>query len=188
MAGQWDHPTLGRFAFDGMAWVGTVSAPAFDVFSYDDGFGDERAPTGRYELAFGADDGTDVPSAGAVELAERVLADPAGLAARVAAALWEDFNGRRPKSGMWWHGGLDEVADSLEDVEVPTPKNAKGVMKVMRLSRISVRKGREGRPPVVELCFSAAFEEEHGVGVLTDGGAVLGTGYQHDVRPFFEGE
>jgi hypothetical protein len=38
--------------------------------------------------------------------------------------------------------------------------------------------------PVVELSFHAAFEEEHGVGVLTDGNTILGTGYSVDVRPF----
>jgi hypothetical protein len=34
------------------------------------------------------------------------------------------------------------------------------------------------------LAFEAPFEEEHGVGVLTDGVAILGTGYRYDVTPF----
>ena len=32
--------------------------------------------------------------------------------------------------------------------------------------------------------FRAAFEDEHGVGVLTDGKKVLGLGYSADVTPF----
>jgi hypothetical protein len=189
MAAKWEHPKLGRFEYDEPNWVGTVDAPGFDAFAYDGEFGDGGPPTGKYELAFVADDETDVPSAAAVELALRVLADPAGLAAKVAAALWDDFTGRGPQSGMWWHGGLDEVVDSLEDAELPPPRSAKDLMKVMRLSQISVRKEYDGDgTPVIELCFSAAFEEEHGVGVLTDGRTVLGTGYHLDVSPFFNAE
>ena len=55
----------------------------------------------------------------------------------------------------------------------------------MYLSRITVRQdvpGCEG--PVVELSFHAAFEVEHGVGVLTDGETILGLGYSADVTPF----
>jgi hypothetical protein len=55
----------------------------------------------------------------------------------------------------------------------------------MRLSSICVRPRVEGYDkPIVELRFAAAFEEEHGVGVLTDGGKILGTGYSVDVTPY----
>jgi hypothetical protein len=33
------------------------------------------------------------------------------------------------------------------------------------------------------LNFEAAFEEEHGVGVLTDGQTILAIGYSHDATP-----
>jgi hypothetical protein len=36
------------------------------------------------------------------------------------------------------------------------------------------------------LSFHAAFEENHGVGVLTDGETIVGTGYGADVTPFGE--
>ena len=55
----------------------------------------------------------------------------------------------------------------------------------MRLSRVWVRKKVERwNGPLVELSFHAAFEPEHGVGILTDGEAILGTGYDYDVTPF----
>ena len=38
--------------------------------------------------------------------------------------------------------------------------------------------------PIVELSFGAAFEEEHGVGILTDGAKIIGIGYSYDVTPF----
>ena len=52
--------------------------------------------------------------------------------------------------------------------------------------RILVCGGFPGYPidPLVELSFHAAFEEEHGVSVLTDGDSILGTGYYLDVVPY----
>ena len=58
-------------------------------------------------------------------------------------------------------------------------------MGVMRLSQIAIRKQIHGyERPVVEMSFAAAFEEEHGVGILTDGKTILGTGYQSSVSLF----
>ena len=43
----------------------------------------------------------------------------------------------------------------------------------------------QGRPGA-EFRFGPWFEEEHGVGVLTDGQNILGLGYSHDVSLFEE--
>ena len=179
MGSTWDHPELGRFKYDGMDWTPKVDVPAFKAF----GLGNARRSKGTYELSFEADDEDDVPSPAAAALASKALANQAGLAAKVKAALWDDFNGRGPTSGMWWHGNLDEVAE-VADLDDP-PAKADDLLKLMRLSCIQVRKGVDGyNKPVVELSFDAAFEDEHGVGVLTDGETVLGTGYSADVSPF----
>jgi hypothetical protein len=86
---------------------------------------------------------------------------------------------------VWWHGELAQVAGAAEDANLPAPKKADDLLKLMRLFQISIRKEAEGCPgPVAELCFWAAFEEEHNVGVLTDGKKVLGTGYHLDVSAF----
>jgi hypothetical protein len=56
---------------------------------------------------------------------------------------------------------------------------------VLRCGSINVRKKVFGYPkPVVELSFTAAFDDEHGMGALTDGTKILGLGYICDVTPF----
>ena len=191
MAETWEHPDLGRFVLDGgEGWRGTVAAPGFDVFAFDVGY-DVGPPDGRYELVFrrggdfGAEDDADAPSEAEVAVARRVLADPAGLARTVAAALWDDFDGRGPGSGMWWQGDLAAVAEAMEGDEAPPPAGPDDVARLLRLGSIVIRES-DDRPgkPVADLAFWASFEEEHGVGVLTDGETVLGLGYQSDAEPF----
>jgi hypothetical protein len=59
------------------------------------------------------------------------------------------------------------------------------LLAVMQVSAITVHKGVNGDDkPIVELSFRAAFEQEHGVGVLTDGQTVLGFGYSGEATPF----
>ncbi|MBC8103495.1 MAG: hypothetical protein H7Z41_13030, partial [Cytophagales bacterium] len=131
-AEPWDHPQWGRFTFNGYAWVGTVPAPGFDAFVFENGYDPPTPPTGNYELMFSAEDGSDVPSAAAVAVAAAVLTHHAELASRVTAALWDDFNGRGPDSGMWWHDALDEVSEGIE----PAPQGPDDLLGRMRLRRI----------------------------------------------------
>ena len=174
----WTHPELGIFVFDG-SWCATVKSPDFDRFDYDTGYEHDRKTKGQYTLSFEAENEKDVPSLQAAELAARVL-KASGLADVVVAALWHDFNGRGPDSGMWWHDDLDEVNEGLDALQ-----SADDVYKVLRLFEIRVRqRGTADGKPLVELCFWAAFEPEHNVGVLTDGARVLGTGYQGDASLF----
>jgi len=175
MGNTWKHPQLGKFEYDGMAWVRDVDAPAFDAFAYD-----VETPAGKYEMAFEADDENDLPSTARVALSSQILAEQKLLVTKVIEALWEDFNGRGPASGMWWHGAIEEVGEDMPPLNGPAD-----LLKVMRLSQIAIRKqihGYEG--PVVEMSFAAAFEKEHGVGILTDGKTILGMGYQSSVSLF----
>src|SRR5262245_42689615 len=110
----WTHPEWGRFKFDGDAWSKTINVPAFKSFSYDAGDRNLRRSRGQPTLAVGADDADDVPSPAAIKLAGKVLANQAELVATVVKALWKDFNGRGPNSGMWWHGVLTQVAEGME--------------------------------------------------------------------------
>ena len=188
MAATWEHPDLGRFVLDGEGWRGTVTAQGFDGFAFDAGY-DTGPPDGRYEFVFrrggdfGADADADAPSDAEVALARRVLADPARLAQAVAAALWDDFGGRGPGSGMWWRDDLAAVAEAAGEGDPPAgPADVPGLL---RLNAIVVRES--GGRPVAELAFWPAFEEEHGVGVLTDGERVLGLGYSGDAKPFGRG-
>jgi len=171
----WNHPQLGAFDYDVVGWVQTLQAPAFDAFEYDTG-----RQRGQYRLIFEADEESELPSADAVALAAKVLANQVQLVPKVTAALWDDINGRGPDSGMWWHNDLAAVCEHL-----PALARPEDLLGIMGLSDIMVHKlvFRDERP-LVELSFEAPFETEHGVGILTDGESVLGTGYSGDVIPF----
>lgn len=180
----WNHPDLGSFTFDRWAWVATIYAPAFNAFRYNPEGG---KPTVKYELAFEAEDENDMASPAAVELALKVLTNQAELVPKVANALWDDFTGRGPNSGMWWHNDLAQVAETMKWWHSPPPplNGPDDLLAVMQLSSIIVRNSVYGYDePIVELSFIAPFEEEHGLGILTDGRSVLGIGYSCDVTPF----
>lgn len=184
MAATWSHPTLGTFKFkDGIAWSKIIAMPAFQSFAYDEGYSDSRKSDGMHELSFEADDKDDLPSPEAVALADKALANQAKLVTKVTKALWEDFNGRGPGSGMWWHGKLDDVADAMGEDEPPSC--AEDLLALLQVECLTIRKeidGHEG--PLVELSFQAAFEGEHGVSALTDGDNILGLGYMTDATLF----
>lgn len=187
MNATWDHPTWGTFEHDRVRWAGMVEAPAFRAFRWDTDNGRADGPPAKVDLHFESYDEADLPTDGMVAMAERVLAGQAELVPKVTAALWDDFNGRGGDSGMWWHGGLEDVKWVLGNEAVSPPNEADDLLRLMRLAAIVVRPRVYGyEKPIVELSFHAAFEEEHGVGVLTDGTDVLGTGYSIDVTPYKE--
>jgi hypothetical protein len=175
----WDHPKLGRFEHDGVAWTRTVKTPGFKPFRYD-------GSSTKCELGFETKDESEQPSPAAIAVAERVLANQAALVTKVAKALWDDFTGKGPDSGMYWHGDLDSLADGMEFEEtLKPPKKPADVPRLMQLTNITIQKPRRGQDkPLAELSFAAAFEDEHGVGILTDGRTILGIGYSSDVSPF----
>lgn len=187
MPATWDDAELGTFEFNGEGWWKVVEAPGFDVFAYKRSYVQSKRPDGRYELLFYADDGRDTPSDEAVGMARRLVADSAGMAAKVIAAVRDDFTGRGPGSGSCWQGELERVAEALEYEEVPPPAGAEDIGRLLRLSEILVHKAEQRLDEaVIELSFQAAFEVEHGVGVLTDGERVLGLGYVLEAEPFEE--
>jgi hypothetical protein len=185
MAATWDHPNLGRFEYGDNGWTRMVDVPAFKAFSYDTGYSNAPRSKGKHKLVFGAIDESHLPSAADVTVAERVLANHAALVGVITRALWDDFNDRGPDSGMWWHDDLEAVAKSFKSHKLPPPTKPEDLLPLMQPSGILVREMPPGYDRrMVELTFHAAFEEEHGVSVLTDGEAVLGIGYNLDVTPF----
>src|SRR4051794_26348434 len=106
VSAKWERPDLGTFEFeDHLGWTKTVALPAFAVFVYDTGDRTASAP-GTQELAFQVEDETDFPSEAAVALGRRILSNQTKLASAVAAALWDDFTGYGPDSGMVaWRSG-----------------------------------------------------------------------------------
>ena len=64
-------------------------------------------------------------------------------------------------------------------------KGPKDVLAALRLDQIGVMNEVDGcEGYVIHLCFWAKFEPEHGIGVLTDGHKVLGTGYMMEATPY----
>jgi hypothetical protein len=180
MPSTWKHSQWGSFKHDGVAWSAKINAPAFAAFKYD-----TRTSRSSFEFAFESYDPANLPTRPMIALAQKVLAAQKDLVLKITAALWEEFNGRGGQSGMWWRNDPDELTEALHGSDIPPPENADDVLRLMRLSAIVVRPRVEGYDkPIVELSFSAAFEEEHGVGVLTDGKKILGTGYSADVTPY----
>jgi len=165
--------------WDGNAWKKTVDVPAFKAFKYG-------GSQGKTDVMFYTVNEDDKPSPAAIAVAAKVLANQKELVGKVIEALWDDFNGEGPDSGMYWHGDLDQVAEELaDDDDVSPPRKASDLAKLMSCPTIAVHQEVEGyEKPIVELSFGAAFEEEHGVGILTDGAKIIGIGYSHDVTPF----
>ncbi len=185
MTKTWKHPQLGSFKFNSgrESWVGTCSLPAFTVFKYKwEAFVPEPIP--EHELTFRDTEGRE-PSASAVKLALRVIANQATLPSLITSALWAQFNGRGPKSEMWWYGDMHQIAEAFECDELPRPTGPDDLLRVMRSRELTIRESiYEYKKPIAELSFAAGFEPEHGVGILTDGSAILGTGYASDVLPY----
>src|SRR5829696_1039806 len=185
MAATWDHPTLGRFEYDGTGWTKTVDVPAFKAFSYDTGYDDAPRSKGKHRLKFGAWDEADLPTAAEIAVANQVLANHAALVGVVTDALWEDLNGRGPDSRAW-HGTLEGVAKSFKFHKLPPPTKPQDLLPVLQVSALYVNEGFPGHDagPLVEVQFHALFDIDHGLSVLTDGRSVMGIGANGDVLPF----
>jgi hypothetical protein len=178
----WDHPELGRFEFRS-GWAKELDFPAFKAFSYDTGYGNARRSTAKHGMLFWAGNESDVPGPETAALAAKVVANQAKLVSKIADALWDDFNGRGPDYGVWWHGSLDDVAKVIGSKS--TLRGPKDVLRLLQVDAVFIRRAHPGvsgyDKPAAEIAFHAAFEPEHGVGILTDGNAILGIGFTLDV-------
>jgi len=90
---------------------------------------------------------------------------------------------------MWWHGDLATIHGNIASrygMGKQMPLDAKhDLFNLIGAVSICIEKAvyRHERP-CARICFDAAFETEHGLGILTDGYRVLGVGYLADVRPY----
>jgi hypothetical protein len=182
MKPTWNHPHLGTFTHDGeLGWVGVGELPAFDIFTWET---EDEPPNGKYEVMFDSEDAIE-PSPSVATLAASVIANQQQLAQLVIQALWDDFDGRGPKSGMCWSGDMKQVAEVFGYDDRTAPKGPDDLLSAMRFTGVTVREEiHDYEGPVAELTFAAVFEEEHGIGILTDGSKIIGTGYSCDVTPF----
>ena len=181
---SWSDHELGSFQFEDngyLCWTIKLPLPAFDAYN----LGKKKPRKDKrplYPLEIVVDSENDRPDAPAIALAKQIIANQATLADKVAEALWADFTGTGPESGMYWHGELDQVAEGLESGE--PPGGVEDLYKLMKLARVTVRQAGAPGTYVAELNFDAKFEEDHGVGILTDGDSVTGIGHSGEAEPF----
>jgi len=209
MAATWSHPRFGSFVFDDFWWSTRITAPAFACFTYDPWPDNPKQYDGTNELMLHvkADDSKNPPppAPAVLDVVTRVIERQSLLVPAVLDALWRDFYGLPPHSGMWWHGDLAEITATMDpDFELPDspealqawdkhvssrplPDSPEVLYAWLRLASISGTESGPGyRRPMVQLKFDTAIDEEHGIGVLTDGISVLGIGYGDDASPFDE--
>src|SRR5688500_15822631 len=171
MPKAWKHPKLGEFAASDSGWSTTAKIPAFKKFSYDTGYSNARRSTGNVHvglsrfLAYAKVPNT--PPDEMVALLDHVIVDPQALVDKVVAALWDDFNGRGPDSGVWWHGNMKAINDSFKSHRLPPPKTADDLLQALQVNLVMIFDEWWDHPaPVIYLSFHALFEEEHGVAIL----------------------
>lgn len=178
----WSDADLGTFHFHGTGWLIRLSLPGFDTFNYGAKKKSKKKSQRQYPLTIAADSADEPPKPAAIEMVKKLIANQATLAPTAGEALWADFTGAGPDSGMYWHGDLEQVAEGLESGKPPA--GVKDLYKLMKFGAVRVEKTGRSKPYTAELNFHARFEEEHGVGILTDGDAIIGIGYSNDVSPF----
>ena len=189
MAEKWTHAGLGTFTFDDPDWITKVKLPSFKRFTYRE-FG-RNCGRASLQLSFSPVefDSKDLPSKPAITVALRIIRNQDSLAEKVEKSIWQDINGRGRGTGMWWHGGLPDFDQTFSE---PFGSDLKRILQsresvrcVIGEPRVCVVESVSGfERPCAKLSFSAAFDPEHGVGVLTDGNRILGIGYGYDVGPY----
>lgn len=183
----WKHPDLGIFKFDDLWWARTVTLPAFKVFRYR--YRGKKVGTSKVPLRFEAEDADTVPSKLAATIAKRVVQNQELLVPKILKALHKDLHGKGPNSGMWWHGDIDSIYEDLSEQKAPL-RNLKldtpdSLTQLLGSPRIVIQESGYGYDkPLATICFEALFEIEHGLGILTNGNRIVGTGYQMDPSPF----
>lgn len=185
----WTHPNLGEFTFETYAWEAEFESSKFRQFTYF-GYDWQRA---EYEpqIKFEANDENEVPSPEVAELGRKVAENHEMLIDQALELLLEDFRGTSSESGMWWHGNMDQVLESVaDDPKAPDKLGAvEDLYHHLGQPGILVQESGYGYDaPCAIIGFEASFDPEHGLGFLTDGDRIIGIGYRSDAGAFPEHE
>lgn len=182
------HPDLGRLNPDGDGWRARCRLPAFGSFRY----GGRHLRRKRVLIPMNiGDDSETLPSSEDLVVAARIVRNQESLANKMRRAIWRDLLGHGPHTGMWWHGDLASIQENLASWD-PKPKwlqleSADDLDRTLFVSAIIVGKEWDcDEDGLARIRLHAAYEEEHGVEVLTDGRSILGIGYDSHVDPFRE--
>ena len=153
--------------FDDICWCATCKLPAFKAFKCG---GSRRF---IFDIEFEVGEEGAMPSKRAVTVAQRVIDNQEKLVTKIANALWNDFAGKGPNTGMWWHGDLNAVSDNIAlgmgFGETVFLESVVDVFGIIGLPAVYIRENMYNyEKPIAEIGFYAAFEDEHGLGVLTN--------------------
>lgn len=171
---EWRHEQLGTFWFEDDNWVGYLQLKGFARFAYGDS---------ETEICIAAvDEEEDEPSRDLVDLTIKTIENHQHLISTGIEALWHDFNGNGPESGMWWHGKLDHVRDKLQG---KTLESSNDLFDLLKGPSIHVLKHSYGyERPCSTIGFGSDIDDEHGIGLLSNGTEIIGLGYADDPSPF----
>lgn len=169
-----NHPELGEFIYNGYYWSQQIPLPA--LAALDKG----KRSAKSYEVI--VDDGESRPPEALLTLAVKVLGNLDALVPDAIEALWADLNGDPAhRSGMWWHDGLEEAFEGHKN----PPKNVEELSKWLYGGGVRIEPFGYGyKKPVAIITFESEIDPEHGIGIMTDGEKIIGTGYSMDPSPF----
>lgn len=196
MKEAWHHPRLGEFVSTGYGfWDGHVKFPSLRAFTFSNSGTRSELQNHLLEVVFECESDDGQPDEEMAQLAEAIIQNGTRLIDQALQAFWEDLNDRGPDTGMYWHGDLSFpslgennssiVAELISEQGLPVPARWEDLRNVMSLKSLRIR--RDLAPPkrwVGVFCFEAAFDIEHGVGILTDGSNIIGIGYAGDADRF----
>jgi hypothetical protein len=183
---SWKHEELGVFSFDQIGWCRTFDFPAFEVFKY----GGPRKPnedsgTSKVDLTFEGEDENDFPSEEEIGVARRVIANHERLLAEGVQFLFNDLLEIGPDSGMWWRGSIGQVREIVANYCSNLLENTDDLVRLLGQPAIFIQEFGYGYDhPCAIISFESVFEQEHGIGLLTDGERILGIGYSVDASAF----
>lgn len=178
---SWTHSELGQFSFEEyLGWVHEFELPAFARFTLP---GKKECDRSSVELAIEADEPDEFPGDEMIDVARKVVANHQRLTNEGVRVFYDDICGIGPDSGMWWHNDFDHVNEILDHhgTRLTEPDD---VFALLGGSSIFVQQLGYGYDASCAIIgFESPIDVEHGIGWLTDGARILGTGYRSDVSP-----
>ena len=189
------HRTLGEFKrieeFDESWWRGSLDLPAFAAFRYLPNGKQQRRSKVPVEIF-----GEPPPSKPAMKVLSSIRTSQKRLVVDICKTFfrdlhqqgYDDLSAELEGFGMWWSRDPVSVALSCREALLKRRKRdhmwePEDLFAVLYEPRIRIHPdlGEPDGPPHTVIQMGAEFEEEHGVGVVTDGKRVIGLGYADDV-------
>ena len=176
----WSHPNLGAFEFEDLGWFREVKMPGFTKFDVDAPPDYDRAIV---DFTFDAYEPDEFPSDAMIRVASDLFMNHGQLITDGARMLFDDIRGDGPDSGMWWHDDLSHVNEILAN-HAKRLAELEDIFTLLNGPSVLIQESGYGFDRACAIIgFESPIDIEHGLGWLTDGNQILGTGYRSDVSP-----